>query len=472
MCEDFLTKQSLEVISDNNDKYPWCAHGPTLLFRITKNGCIKEYFACSAFRSRKGCNFYLEKQEYDNNHNKIDIKLESIDLEAIKLLRDNIFKFKPDELNYCHQCNVIFHVHINSKSHQNHESIRIASDLWKTPTKFLRPFSDDKAQAQYFFKDNTLNFLGLMLKKLHISKVVCIGAPRLHEYLKQKYDIFKIESILLDLDHRFFYFNSDSEFFYYNMFNNHFFEGQEKKNMFKKFLKIDGNETISVITDPPFGCRTEPLVNVLRDIASDFREVNNFFRVLPTIWIFPYYMEHYIKKEMPEMEMLDYKINYSNHEAYSDGINSRKYGSPVRLFTNIPLHLIELPATEGYKMCNICQKWTAVENIHCKICNKCPSKNGETYRHCNLCSLCVKPNYVHCVNCRRCTQKQNHNCTVFQKNTHCWICDEFGHLEVNCNKGNVSSIRKFLRNKEKKCRFCLICCKNGHNERKCKLKFK
>lgn len=309
------------------------------------------------------------------------------------------------------------------------------------------------------------------------SKIVCIGAPRLHEMLKFNYSKLKIKSILLDLDTRFYSFhnrNDETDFFHYNMFNNHFFAGIEAESKFHQFLRNDRNDRCCIFTDPPFGCRTEPLVFTLQTLSQTYSQINGSHDILPIFWVFPYFMEVYITKLMPEMEMLDYKVDYTNHETYHSGQNGRKQGSPVRLFTNVPLYLIELPVTEGYRLCKKCKKWVARENRHCDRCKKCPSKNGATYVHCNLCEVCVKPTYKHCNNCWRCTQIEHHECNKYQMQLKCAICLQKGHNEVNCHKWfeicgkNAQEIIK-LKSKIIKTgrRICLLCFKPGHSEQCC-----
>lgn len=175
---------------------------------------------------------------------------------------------------------------------------------------------------------------------------------------------------------------------------------------------------------------------------------------------------------MPALQMSDYKINYTNHSSYTDiGNKSRKLGSPVRIFTNVPLQLLKLPIQEQYKYCSKCEKYTALENRHCPKCNFCPSINGATYKHCDLCGICVKPYYVHCNNCRRCTQLEGHNCLDYQNKQKCWICRKVGHTENNCSywqrKTQCSNIfpRKSIK-KEMEI-VCLLCKVKGHNEMLC-----
>lgn len=305
--------------------------------------------------------------------------------------------------------------------------------------------------------------------------MICIGAPRLHEHLRNNFPKLKIRSILLDIDARFEVFLPSSQFFNYNMFNNHFFGGEEKQKQFQRFLADGANERTCLVTDPPFAARTEILSHTLRAIAQWYREANGFGRLLPVVWIFPYYMESYVRGSMPEIEMLDYKVNYTNHKTYHSGAKCRKQLSPVRIFTNIPANAIRLPASEGYWHCSVCKRWSASENKHCRKCGKCPAKNGNEYTHCDACDVCVKPFYKHCFSCRRCTQANDHDCDDYQKHQKCNICLRRGHVESNCEKwfGEAS---KSSREVEKmratavkgKLKFCFLCCKKGHVEQKCK----
>ncbi len=183
-------------------------------------------------------------------------------------------------------------------------------------------------------------------------------------------------------------------------------------------------------------------------------------------------MENYIQSVMPEMSMVDYMVNYTNHKLYHSGKNGRKDGSPIRIFTNVPLNVVPLPVAEGYKFCKHCAKFTFKENVHCRKCSGCPSKNGSQYVHCELCALCVKPNYKHCTKCDRCTQVTNHDCAAYQRNITCWICSTKGHNEVHCKKwaecGSVKLLAVKKRSMKISKKICLLCSNAGHNERNCK----
>lgn len=240
------------------------------------------------------------------------------------------------------------------------------------------------------------------------------------------------------------------------------------------FNSFASNERVLLFTDPPFGCRTEPIAATLLKLTRLYNRINQLpYQPLPIFWIFPYFSAHYIQQQMPALQMSDYKINYTNHTSYTDlGNKSRKLGSPVRIFTNVPLELLKLPIQEQYKYCSKCQKYTALENRHCPKCNTCPSKNGATYRHCDQCGVCVKPYYVHCPNCRRCTQQENHNCLEYQVKQQCWICRQVGHIEHKCpywqRKSQCSSVFHKLGSTSNRTEIvCLLCKGKGHNELKC-----
>ena len=81
--------------------------------------------------------------------------------------------------------------------------------------------------------------------------------------------------------------------------------------------------------------------------------------------------------------MADYRVTYAGHEQYGTSDKARKLGSPVRLFTDIPLAEVELTDAREYAHCARCRAWRHVSNVHCSKCGTCPSKDGRTYRHCS-----------------------------------------------------------------------------------------
>ncbi|KAH8254707.1 hypothetical protein KR032_011779 [Drosophila birchii] len=410
---DKLLIQAEEDDAEAGEQHPRCEHGPTVLFHRQSQLPGQGYYACSAHRDSKLCSFHLPAEEWSGQSSGTELA----ERDYPSLAGKEVDPALPD------------------------------------PTVGLTALSQDKVNAQYFFDEAALNFLAEQCRVLGVTKVVCMGAPRLHFHLRHK-----LKSFLLDLDERFAGYLGPEEFCLYNMCNNHFFYNRKP---FEKFLNCSNSDHVLIVTDPPFGCRTELISHTLRSL----RRLHNRINQLPSMplsifWIYPYYSANHIKQEMPEMEMCDYRINYTNHLRYTNvGRQSRFCGSPVRMFTNVPLRLLRLPLEEGYKYCRDCDCYTAKENLHCSRCGTCPSANGQTYRHCDHCDTCVKPNYVHCSSCRRCTQREGHTCAFYQSKQHCWLCGDKGHIETNC--------LKFKNSKLKHTKGCLICGKRNHRERRC-----
>ncbi|XP_075149977.1 rRNA N(6)-adenosine-methyltransferase ZCCHC4 [Haematobia irritans] len=451
---------------EEGDIYPHCSHGPTVLFYYENKGPQYGYYACSAHRDKRQCSFHVAVEDLTMKH------LQRKYNDASTIYRNLRQKFQEVTQNkhFCLSCNVL----LNDNDVESHFGHKMKKHLntkdMRNPTSFLPPLDNDKVQAQYFFDEKSLKFFVNTLHDLRISKVICIGAPRLHAHLLNQWPN-NIKSFLLDFDHRFYYFYPDTQFCWYNMCNNHFFDDLQRQE-FVKFLKCKNNERLLIFTDPPFGCRTELIANTLQKITRLHNRINGLpYQPLPIFWIFPYFSVHYLQQVLPSLQMCDYKINYTNHESYTDiGKMARKQGSPVRLFTNVPLELIKLPVQELYKYCSKCEKYTALENRHCDKCKCCPSKNGSTYVHCEQCGLCVKPTYVHCQNCRRCTQSEGHNCIEYQSKQKCFICRRIGHIETRCEFWKKKTILFPTANEYtagKKAIICLLCNGKGHNELHC-----
>lgn len=89
-----------------------------------------------------------------------------------------------------------------------------------------------------------------------------------------------------------------------------------------------------IITDPPFGGRTEVIAFTFKQINETYRKLNNRNDDIPMFWIYPYYMEAYIRYADPNFTMLDYKVEYENHKKFSNP-PKRNWGSPVRIFTTV-----------------------------------------------------------------------------------------------------------------------------------------
>lgn len=212
---------------------------------------VKEYFACSAYRDRKDCSFYLNAADKDdqkqkegqkkweaihqeiicNIHNekrydkfvKIMNSLKSTNMiqctEMDKISLDKIKAFdtysdldfnkskkrkrlkdasKNLDIGYCQTCKVL--VKNKNSEHIVCEVVRnLTAHQLMHPTEILKPKENSKAEAQYFFKSEVVEKIVSIILKMNVSRILCIGTPRIHEYVLNKLK-GKLESMLLDID--------------------------------------------------------------------------------------------------------------------------------------------------------------------------------------------------------------------------------------------------------------------------------
>jgi len=311
-----------------------------------------------------------------------------------------------------------------SGCHSKHEVINsLSRQQLCSPSNLLRPLSDNKTNAQYFFSQSTVDTLISLILTLKKYRILCIGTPRMYEGLRlfnKKQHSFggkHIHCLLLDIDQRLEQFYAPSQFACYNMFNHHFFNGDKSRNVYLKFLKASCLSDLLVIVDPPFGGLIEVLAFTMKCILEDYCSQQDCrsteFPLISTLLFFPYFMERRILSALPSFAMLDYQVEYENHLSFngqcgeSESIDAKL--SPVRIFTNIDPSLIILPASQGYWFCSVCKRSVASTNKHCPKCESCTSKNGTTYIHCELCNYCVKPTWTHCMQCGHCELPGHHS---------------------------------------------------------------
>ena len=251
---DFDLKQKVEIdFQSDISKHPKCVHGPTLLF--SRGG--KKFYACSAFRGRKDCDFYLEYGD------KLSQKKMGIIKQKIKqLIEETIHKDTFDiiakvlngndetiTIRYCGTCDKV-----NCDIPEHNQYLLKKSDLLK-PSRILKPKSQDKKEAQYFFSESTSKFVIDSIQRLKFTNVLCVGCPSLYENLPKN---LLNNSILWDIDGRLSNFYDSNKFLWGNFFNGHFFNGDSSSTVFQNFL-INCDKLL-IIVDPPFGAKTE-LIN-------------------------------------------------------------------------------------------------------------------------------------------------------------------------------------------------------------------
>lgn len=449
--------KGVEVILDGIENNPRCPHGPTILFKRTVGGEEQKFYACAACRDRKDCNFYLKLGDEwtSKKQTQWDIRKKQIlpDIDRCRLLErlEKIRKFQVRDRSYCHSCNLLLLVEERG-SHTTHDVTENISDYQLShPSEIMKPLESAKKEAQYLFAKRSTQTIVNMLRSAGIRSVLCIGAPRIHEFVRDTYSS-DMKSMLLDFDHRHHQFYGEKEFSWFNAFNCHWFWGEEGEKATLEFMHQAGGNELAIVTDPPFGGRVEPLVYTFQRLDELHKKVHpDRNGSLPLMWIFPYFMEPMIIHNCSGMSMLDYKVDYDNHPLFQQGHKGRKYGSPVRIFTNILPSKLPLPEEEGYRFCDFCEKWVSSENKHCFKCSNCTSKDGRSYVHCDKCARCVKPSWKHCKECQRCCLPE-HKCGDFNP-TSCFSCHKPGHKKNECplrtnSEGEHSANRKRFKRKK------------------------
>jgi len=475
-----------------------CPHGPMLLFVKRKDG--RSYYACSASRDRKLCPFFLFADKKAPSAETLKVWRGLIDAEtAVGAASESHAKrmkrvksLPPSDRVFCRESSCsdfVFPEEVNQ--HQNHRLTKKVTDRQlRRPMELLAPLEDPKLNAQFIFDDKSVAVVAKILADLKLHRVICLGAPKVHEVIKGK-DNF--QSYLLDIDTRFQRLLSPHTFARFNMFNAHFFSPAGEQS-FAKFLS-SCEEPPVIIVDPPFGGRVQPLFATLRRISALWLEARQLSRdspeakssaiddddanpnldyLLPVFWAFPYFLEGSVQKERPEFKMLDFKLQYRNHPLFqsaksNDGKNTgnnnnnnnnnnpSKKGSPIRLFTNVKPSLVRLPEPE-HRFCSSpgCNRWVARENRHCAKCHCCPSKDGSTYNHCDVCQKCVKPSRVHCDDCGRC-ELPKHYCAAkkVEGDEEDEEEEEGKEVKMDSNDGNEGDER------------CFNCGNTGHKRRHC-----
>lgn len=381
-------KASFDVIPC--EKKPSCEHGPTVLFQRKSDG--KKYFACSASRDRKGCQFYMELDKFNK---KPDTKLP-----PPKVICDNnrlrkVLTLSSFKRIFCIQCAKLL-LPEELDAHKDHPLRKGVPNAWmRHPLSVLLTSKTvNKHEAQFRFNRETLDFLVKTLEDKKLNRAICLGTPSIHEALQYKrLKGSNVDSILLDFDSRLAQFNISSRFVWFNMFNQFFFEGELGVKKLDKFIKKSKGKEMVIIVDPPFGGLIQLMAESMKFIERKISKIID--SKLTIILIMPYFFKPIINQSLPSLSLSDYKVSYLNHSRYS------KHSTPVRIFTNIPLKDFVLPSTE-YKFCSSCQRYVLMDVGHCKLCNNCVSFHGKAGLHCNLCKRCVGSTWVHCHSCQRC----------------------------------------------------------------------
>eukprot|EP00042_Codosiga_hollandica_P027076 m.132138 g.132138 ORF g.132138 m.132138 type:complete len:481 (-) comp52374_c0_seq10:19-1461(-) len=431
-------RQGVDVLMDewlSLDHIPACPHGPMLLFeRYSASAEPHKYFACSASRDRKACDFFVHAHQSAKHSQKETLLLDSarqaqqqkrIAGEAARLRLQAVPVESTAAFQYCRSCQLCLLSAAETKLHKGHSLRSCSSSELARPTYLLDPLDANKSNAQYFIGATSMDVIVSVLRQSGLRNVVCLGMPRLHELLQSPMaerhpttpngpNTFR--SFLLDLDDRFHQFYGSDQFAHFNMMNGHFFDEDAKAGATSFLQNAD-----VIVCDPPFGVLLQPLAHTIKT----FSELTS--KQMRVIFIFPYYLEDKVTEALPVLRMTDFAIDYDNHSTFKKGGNTK--GSPVRAYTNIPSRLFKLPKPD-YRFCTPCDRFVSVRNRHCSDCNACTSKDGSEYLHCHECGFCVKAGREHCQTCQRCLTNP-HECITASESV-CHLCGMSGHKRRNC----------------------------------------
>ena len=232
----------------------------------------KKFYACSTFRDRKDCDFYLEFGGKISQKKMSIIKQNCVKLKEQNNFHKSALKLKQfkesseTRISFCQHCNKVSED--KCLAEESHKSVLLTKDDLKSPVRILNPKSKNKKEAQYFFSEETTKFLSETVKRLKFTHVLCVGCPSIFEVLSSS-----VTSVLLDIDARFKNFYSQHQFIWSNVFNNHFFDGEVGAKTLENFLI--GCENLLIIIDPPFGVKTELIHHALQRIKTQLGECHD-----------------------------------------------------------------------------------------------------------------------------------------------------------------------------------------------------
>lgn len=337
------------LINQEIEGRPSCPHGPTLLFESINQG--KRFFACSASRNRKECNFHLNYDDFKKGKKLIGPTLEENQMPRVVFDNNRLKKIlllDENKRSFCKDC-VMMLLPDEVNAHNGH-TIKscIAVTRIRKPSKLLLSETSSKFTAQFYFDKRSKNVITTNLLAHGLTRVICIGTTSIHESIQLKSQSTGMESILLDLDHRLGQFFPSSKFVHYNMFNHHFVEGKKGEKKLSNFITKSGKEQLALVIDPPFG-------GMLEALAESIKKINQMagFEV-PVVLAFLDVNRRRISDVMPQVKMTDYVLKYKG--------KSRMKFNRARIFTSLPLPSFQLPKEEGYDYCSKCKMY--VKEVH------------------------------------------------------------------------------------------------------------
>lgn len=350
-----------KLIHEEISNRPSCPHGPTLLFETINQG--KQFFACSASRNRKECNFHLSYDDFKKGKQLLGPTLQENQVPSVVFDNHRLKKMlllAEAKRSFCKDC-VMMLLPEEIAVHRGHNiKSSVAISRIRKPTKLLASETSSKYTAQFYFDKSSKKVITSNLLAHGRTRVVCIGTTSIHESIQLTSQSTGMESILLDLDHRLGQFFPSSKFVHYNMFNHHFLEGKKGEKKLTNFIQKSAKEQLVLVIDPPFGGMVEALAESIKKIfgLAGFE--------IPLILAFLDVNRRRINEFMPQVKMTDYVLTYKG--------KSRKKFSRAKLFTSLPLQSFKLPEEEGYEYCSKCKMYVNSKGEISKYSGHCTHK--------------------------------------------------------------------------------------------------
>lgn len=440
-----------------------CAHGPAMLLETkggTSAGPASHRWACSFTRDSAGCDLVgrAATAEEIAAFSAALAAPEGAPSLAAAALRGTARWPKPWRKqrkkmiargDFCATCGALVAA---ESDHAGHKVVPAAE--WSRPTELLQEQADNKSFAQFFFRPATVEAVADWVEALGGRRVVCLGAPRLHEHFLLRAapaDGKRIKSVLLDMDDRLEHFfpagdgGKRRSFHKFNLTNAAFLPslplaagGDDRADDLAQLRAVFGRADV-LLCDPPFGASCAFLGNLLKTIraATGGGEGEGGAagerRPLTVMFFLPSFMKAKVLSAMPSLRMLDYEVQYVTNPFHQRRLRrgkKRKRGgkaappktSPVRIFTNAaPLSLLGPPTgadSADWRLCAPCGCFRAAWNPHCGECGECTTVDRAVpMRHCSPCGTCVKERYRHCEapGCGACFPPETHPCFAVRK---------------------------------------------------------
>ncbi|KAI6178350.1 hypothetical protein M3Y98_00491300 [Aphelenchoides besseyi] len=372
---DFKDREGIALLDPGELPIPSCSHGPCLLFGNNHD----RWFSCAVYRTRELCNYRVDVSKDDDEFEYKNVKPLKFNYGQGTL--SEILSDSNSVIYWCSTCRSPVTIpHRDPVEEMSSEQRRLLSSA----TSILATKEANDGQAQYWFDSKTLDVVLTNLKSF--DSVLSIGCPTIFEKIRA---MENRKAFLLDYDHRFSNFFPPNEFAHYSMLNDHFYQSNGRKDL-DNFLA--SARRLMIVVDPPFGVLITALQKTIEKVKARFLSKQPKGRVQCL-----FFLPLFLRKHLNELQMIDYKVTYSNHAQFK-----KPEKSIVRMFTDVDPEKFILPVDEGYRLCSRCRRYVSRENEHCEKCDSCTTVFGPTYVHCDRCNFCYKSTYTHCSQCKKC----------------------------------------------------------------------